>query len=107
MIIFSDTSQLATLIESAAKAHHAAQKRLPHHEWAEWYAAYLESRTQLGDGPFGLKQLIESEGFADEYIRVRAAAGFYGPHAPEPEGFNESFDIYKPGDTAPTKENRS
>lgn len=84
MIIFSDTIQLATLLESAAKAHHGAQKRLPHHEWAEWYGAYLGARTERCDGPFGNKRPSEAEAFADEYIRVRVATGAYGSHAPEP-----------------------
>lgn len=32
------------LLRDAQAAHHAAEQRLPPHDWTVWYAAFIESR---------------------------------------------------------------
>ena len=41
---------LASLLREAAEAHHVAETRIPPHDWADWYAAYITNR-QLGREP--------------------------------------------------------
>lgn len=37
-------SGLSSLIRDTAEAHHAAEKRLPPHDWQDWYAAFMIAR---------------------------------------------------------------
>lgn len=66
MIIFANVNQLQGLLESAQKAHHEAEKRLPKHNWAQWYAAYISARESTEAS--GLSNPKMAERFADQAI---------------------------------------
>lgn len=42
----TDAEGLKRLLIEAAEAHHAAEKRLPEHDWQDWYAAYMAARLE-------------------------------------------------------------
>lgn len=51
----------ADALREAAEHHHAAEKRLPKHDWADWYAAYVRARTTPAT-------VATSEAMADNYV---------------------------------------
>lgn len=38
------TIGLSAALAEAAEQHHAAEKRLPKHDWNDWYAAFIKGR---------------------------------------------------------------
>lgn len=52
------TIDMLSLLREAEDRHHAAEKRLPTHDWAVWYSAYIEAViTGASALPFGGKLL--------------------------------------------------
>ena len=45
-----DIASLAALLNEAAERHHAYEQIAPPHDWADWYAAYVDAR-QSGSTP--------------------------------------------------------
>jgi hypothetical protein len=45
-----DIPTLASLLSETAEAHHPYEQSAPEHNWADWYAAYLNARLE-GSGP--------------------------------------------------------
>lgn len=41
----SRIQELAKLLRLASEAHHEAEKRLPPHDWQDWYSAYISLRA--------------------------------------------------------------
>jgi hypothetical protein len=41
-----DVATLASLLREAAEQHHHYEQIAPEHDWAEWYAAYINAREQ-------------------------------------------------------------
>jgi hypothetical protein len=42
---------VSELLREAAEAHHAAEERLPTHDWADWYGEYVQQRlNQVSPG---------------------------------------------------------
>lgn len=39
---------LAAELKLAQACHHEAEKRLPPHDWTDWYAAYIEAGRKYG-----------------------------------------------------------
>jgi hypothetical protein len=39
-----DVATLADLLREAAERHHPYEASAPEHDWAEWYAAYVNAR---------------------------------------------------------------
>lgn len=68
--------KLSHLLRETAEAHHLAEKRLPPHDWADWYAAYMSAR-QL-DGGANKAPTASAEyaaTFADNHIRDMIGGG--------------------------------
>lgn len=55
------TARLAALLREAAEAHHGAEKRLPAHDWQDWYASYLAGRLNR-------ETVEDAEAMADIHI---------------------------------------
>jgi hypothetical protein len=45
-----DVAKLADLLGETAEAHHPYEQSAPEHNWADWYAAYLNARLE-GSSP--------------------------------------------------------
>jgi hypothetical protein len=41
-----DVATLADLLREAAAQHHYYEQVAPEHDWADWYAAYIDAREQ-------------------------------------------------------------
>jgi hypothetical protein len=41
-----DVATLASLLREAAERHHHYEQVAPEHDWAEWYAPYINAREQ-------------------------------------------------------------
>jgi hypothetical protein len=41
-----DVATLASLLREAAERHHHYEQVAPEHDWAEWYAPYINARQQ-------------------------------------------------------------
>jgi hypothetical protein len=41
-----DVATLASLLREAAERHHHYEQVAPEHDWAEWYASYINARQQ-------------------------------------------------------------
>jgi hypothetical protein len=41
-----DVATLADLLREAAEHHHGYEQTSPEHDWAEWYAPYIDARAQ-------------------------------------------------------------
>jgi hypothetical protein len=41
-----DVATLASLLREAAEHHHDYEQIAPEHDWAEWYAPYINAREQ-------------------------------------------------------------
>jgi hypothetical protein len=53
-----DVATLANLLQETAEAHHPYEQSAPQHNWADWYAAYLNARIE-GSSP---EQATEAAG---------------------------------------------
>lgn len=53
-----DVATLANLLHETAEAHHPYEQSAPEHNWADWYAAYLNARIE-GSSP---EQATEAAG---------------------------------------------
>jgi len=40
-------ADLATMLRNAQEAHHEAEKVLPPHDWADWYAQFILEQVTL------------------------------------------------------------
>jgi hypothetical protein len=45
-----DVATLADLLREAAEKHHHYEQASPEHDWADWYAPYIDAREQ-GSNP--------------------------------------------------------
>jgi hypothetical protein len=41
-----DVATLASLLRETAEQHHPYEQSAPEHDWADWYAAYLNARLE-------------------------------------------------------------
>jgi len=60
-----EVEALAEALRAAQEAHHEAEKSLPDHDWATWYAAYVLHRR--ANGPL---QVDAAAQFADGYVKT-------------------------------------
>jgi hypothetical protein len=44
-----DVPTLADLLRETAEHHHPYEQSAPEHNWADWYAAYLNARLEGSD----------------------------------------------------------
>jgi hypothetical protein len=46
MVSAMDVTRLADLLRETAAKHHPYEQNSPEHDWADWYAAYLNARQE-------------------------------------------------------------
>jgi hypothetical protein len=63
-----DVAKLADLLREAAEHHHDYEQNSPEHDWADWYAPYIDARGQ-GSTP---DDAIDAAGV---YVKGRASGG--------------------------------
>jgi hypothetical protein len=72
LITTRTTAGLSAALKEAADNHHAAEKRLPPHDWNDWYAAFIKAReSRSADWPG--RNVTEAAAIADRSVLLKIA----------------------------------